>query len=170
MAEWWGAFLGPLVEALGGIPAPLAIAFLAWNPLGEVRVSVPVAILVYDMGWGEAVVWSLIGSILVAPTAYWFYPRIEALLGRWNWSKASLEWIFARTRRKVSPRGERIEESAVFLSIVAVPIPGAGAWTGGLLMHLFGLRKRDAWPWFYAGVVGATFLMVILVETGRWAF
>lgn len=168
--EWWNGFLAPLVEALAAVPAPLAVMLLAWNPLGEVRVSVPAGILFYGMGWAEAVVWSLLGNLLVGPTAWWLFPRLEALLGRWGPSRRVLERVFARTRRRVGPRGERIEESVVLLSIALVPLPGAGAWTGGLLVHLFGLSPRKVWPWFYAGVVVATFLMAALVETGRWAF
>ncbi len=170
MSTWTDDLLEPLVRALDAIPAPLAVVLLAFNPVGEVRVSVPVGVLVYGMGWAEAVVWSLAGNLLVAPAAHWLYPRLEALLRRWRRTEAVLEWVFARTRRKVSPRGERIEESAVFLSVALVVLPGAGAWTGALLMHLFGLPRRAAWPWFYAGVVAAVFLMALLVTTGRFAY
>ena len=54
-------------------------------------------------------------------------------------------------------------------AFIAIPIPGSGAWSGVLVAHVFGLTWKKAWSYYYAGVVLSTFLVTILVETGRWA-
>lgn len=157
-----------LVALFEALPGPLAVMALAFSPIGEVRVSVPVAILVYGMGWGEAIVWSLIGNLLVAPAATWVYRGGELLMRRWERSGRALERLYAKTRAKQSERIERLEEVAV-AAFIAVPLPLSGAWSGVLVAHIFGLTWKKAWSYYYAGVVASTFLVTILVETGRLA-
>lgn len=156
------------LELLDGIPPAIAVMLLAFSPVGEVRVSIPVAMLVYDMGWGEAIVWSLIGNLAVAPVAAWIYAAAEKLLRRGERTAALLDRIYERTRNKNSKRVERMQEAAVAL-FIAVPVPGSGAWSGVLVAHVFGLQWKKAWSYYYAGVVISTFVVAILVATGRWA-
>lgn len=157
-----------LVDALTNLPPPLAVMLLAFSPVGEVRVSIPVAMLVYDMGWGEAIVWSLLGNLAVAPVAAWFYVQVERLLRRRERTGRFLDRMYERTRNRNSTRVERMQEAAVAL-FIAIPVPGSGAWSGVLVAHVFGLRWKKAWSYYYAGVVIATFVVALLVETGRWA-
>jgi uncharacterized membrane protein len=157
-----------LLQLFDALPAPVAVMALAFSPIGEVRVSIPVAILHFDMGWGEAIVWSLIGNILVAPVATWFYRGSEHLLRRSERGARTLDRLWARTRRKQSTRIKHLEEAAVAL-FIAIPLPGSGAWSGVLVAHVFGLEWRKTWSYFYAGVVASTFLVAGLVVTGRWA-
>ncbi len=160
MSELW--------EFLQALPPPLVIMILAFSPVGEVRVSVPVAMLHYDMGWGEAIVWSLAGNLAVAPAATYVYRGLEAIFRRWQRGALWLDRVYARTRRKQNARIEKLEEAAV-AAFIAVPVPGSGAWSGVLVAHVFGLRWKKAWSYYYAGVVASTFLVTMLVVTGRWA-
>ncbi len=158
-----------VVHVLDVVPAPLAIMILAALPVGEVRVSIPVAILHYKMGWGEAITWSLIGNLGVIPLIWWLLPHVEALLRRSARLDRGIDWLYDRTRRKVSRKVERYREAAI-LGFIAIPLPGTGAWAGVLVAYLFGFQWRRAWPEFYAGVVLACFITAIVVETGSFAF
>lgn len=155
-----------LIEQL---PGPVAVMLLAFSPVGEVRVSVPVGILAYDMGWGEVIVWSLIGNLAVAPVATWFYRWVEWLARKADWLNRLLDRMYGRTRHKESARIEKWQEAAVAL-FIAVPFPGSGAWSGVLVAHVFGLQWKKTWSYYYAGVVASTFLVTILVVTGNWVF
>lgn len=162
---WVQAASDWLVETLDFLPDPLVIILLGFQPLGEVRLSIPVAIIVYGMGWGEAFVWSLIGNLFVAPAAAWLYPRFEAGLRKWGPTDRLIDRIYARTRRRSNARIERLEEAAVAV-FIAIPLPGSGAWAGVLVAHVFGLEWSKAWRFYYAGVVGATTMVIVLVVTG----
>lgn len=157
-----------ILEWLEALPPALVVVLLAFSPVGEVRISIPVAMLVYDMGWGEAIVWSLLGNLAVAPVAAWFYVQVERLLRRGERASRMLDRMYERTRTKNSARVERLQEAAVAL-FIAIPVPGSGAWSGVLVAHVFGLTWKKAWSYYYSGVVIATFLVTILVATGRWA-
>ena len=49
--------------------------------------------------------------------------------------------------------------------LVAVPLPGTGAWTGSLVAALFNLRLKNALPVIFAGVVVAG-LVVFFITYG----
>lgn len=154
---------------LTALPGWLATLVLAFNPVGEVRTAAPVGMLHYGMGWAEAFTWCLLGNLLVLPVAWWLYPRIERVLRRWPRADRWLDRLYERTRQRSSRRVERFEETAITF-LIAIPLPGSGAWTGVLLAHVFGLPWKKVAPAFYVGVVAATALAVFLVETGRRAF
>lgn len=151
---------------LGTAGPPLIVMLLAASPIGEVRVSIPVGVLQYQMGWAEVVVWSLIGNFGIVPFIWWLLPRIERLLRRSDAIAHSLDRLFARTRRHHTKRVERSQEAAL-VAIVALPVPGAGVWTATIVAYLFGLTWRRSWPYLYSGVVIACFLVMLLVQAGR---
>lgn len=156
-------------EALSFLPGEIIVVLLAFSPIGEVRISVPAGVFLFQMGWAEAFVWSLLGNLAVAPIAAWLYPRIETMVRRTERGTRWLDRLYEKTRARSSARVEKLQESAVAV-FIAIPLPGSGAWTGVLIAHIFGLQWRHAWRYYYAGVVAATVLVTILVETGRIAF
>ncbi len=87
----------------------------------------------------------------------------EGLLLRWRVSRILLEWLFARTRRK----GRWIERAgpAALVLLVAIPLPGTGAWTGAIAARLFGIPTRAALLWITVGVLIAG-IVVLLVSLG----
>lgn len=156
---------GAVLAALGPFGPPLAVVLLAASPLGEVRVAIPVAVLRFGMGWAEAVVWALIGNFGFVPILWWLLPKAERLARRWGPLDRGLDRIFERTRRRASKRVERSQEVALW-AFIAIPLPGTGAWTATLVAYLFGLSWRQSWPYLYAGVTTACFVVVALVEAG----
>ena len=46
--------------------------------------------------------------------------------------------------------------------LVAIPLPGTGAWTGSLVAAMFDLRLKNAVPAIFLGVVAAGIIMTLL--------
>lgn len=166
---WLQDAIDATVDALSFLPDAVVVMILGFSPFGEVRLSVPVAMLIYGMGWGEAAVWSLLGNLLVAPVAVWLYPRIEAGVRKWERGDRLLDRLYARTQGKEGRKVERWKEAAVAL-FIAVPLPGSGAWAGVLVAHIFGMHWRHTWRYYYAGVAAATALVTFLVASGQFLF
>lgn len=154
-----------LAETFSVFPHELAVFLLAMSPVGEVRMSIPVGILAFGMGWAEAFTWSLLGNLMVVPLLTYFLPKFEGLLRRSQRTERMLEWTFERTRKKADDKVRRYQEFALFL-FIATPVPGTGAWTGVVVSHLFGLRFRDSIRFYYAGIVTACIIATALVQLG----
>jgi len=154
-----------LAEAFGVFPEPLAVFLLAMSPIGEVRMSIPVGILAFGMGWAEAFTWSLLGNLLVVPLLTVLLPWAERMMRKRPRTERMLEWTFERTRNKAGDKVRKYQEYAVFL-FIATPVPGTGAWTGVLVAHLFGLSFKESIRYYYAGIVAACVIATALVQLG----
>ena len=53
--------------------------------------------------------------------------------------------------------------------LVAIPLPGTGAWTGALVAAMMEMRLKDAVPAIFLGVLGAG-IIVATVTGGIFAF
>ena len=127
----------PVAELRGGLPLALSFGF---HPAVAFFLSVggnliPVFPLLFGLGWaGE---------------------RIH----RWSGLGRSLDWIFARTRR----RGRLIARygSIGLILLVAIPFPGTGAWTGAIAAFLFGIPAKLAFPLIATGVFIAGVIVLL---------
>ena len=77
--------------------------------------------------------------------------------------KKAADWLSDRAMKK-SALYQKYEQLGLFI-LVAIPLPGTGAWTGALVAALMGLRIRQALPAIGAGVAAAG-AVVMLVCTG----
>ena len=131
-------------------------------PFIELRGGIPFAL---SQGSPPAVAFALalLGNLAVVPILLWGLEWIEDLLKRWNFTRRIMEWIFVRSRRK----GRWIERwgSLGLLLLVAIPLPGTGAWTGALAARLLGLSSKRALLWIAIGVVTAG-IVVLLASLG----
>ena len=145
-----------------GLGSALLILGISAAPIAELRGGIPLAI---SRGYpaSAAYLLAVLGNLLVIPILFGGLRFGENVLLRWRPTRAVLGWLFARTRRK----GRAVERGGpvALVLLVAIPLPGTGAWTAALAARLFGIPLRRAFPWIGLGVLIAG-IVVLLVSLG----
>lgn len=140
----------------------LLILAVSAAPIAELRGGIPLAIA---QGYPpvSAFLLAIAGNLLVVPPLLLGLRRAEGILLRWRWTRVPMQRVFARTRR----RGRWVEQvgPVALLLLVAIPLPGTGAWTGAIAARLFGIPTRAALLWITVGVLIAG-ILVLLVSLG----
>ena len=128
----------PVVELRGAIPAGAAAGLSPWAACAAAVIGnlLPVPFIVLSVR-------QIFDRLRKHP---FFAPKIEALERR-----AHLKGRLVRRYRLPG-----------LLLLVAVPLPGTGAWTGALVATLLDIRLRHAFPAIAAGVVIAGILITLL--------
>lgn len=144
------------------IGSALLIIGISAAPIAELRGGIPFAI---SQGYPAAAAYLLavFGNLAVVPFLLAGFEFGERILHRWRPTRVLMDAVFARTRHK----GRLIERAGpiALVLLVAIPLPGTGAWTGAIAARLFGIPMRRALPWIGAGVLIAG-LLVLLVSLG----
>jgi uncharacterized membrane protein len=150
-----------------GIPNQWIAFCLAMLPILELWGAIPWAMLAGGMSWQGALIWSLLGNFVpIIPILLLLEPAAN-ILRRWKHLDRFFAWLFARTRRK----GRIVERFEFFglIVLVAIPLPGTGAWTGALAAFVFGVRFWLALPAIVIGVIIAGILVTSIVFGGSTA-
>ena len=135
---------------------------IAATPIIELRGAIPLA-LSQGFSPGASLALALLGNLAIVPILLWGLEWIENLLKRWTFTHRIMKWIFARSRRK----GRWIERFGWLglVLLVAIPLPGTGAWTGALAARLLGIDNKKALLWIALGVLIAG-VVVLLASRG----
>ena len=74
---------------------------------------------------------------------------------------AAMDGFITRMERKADTKGETVRRYGFWglIILVAIPLPGTGAWTGALVAAFLNLRLRDAIPAIFIGVCIAAAIM-----------
>ena len=134
--------------------------FISMVPIVELRLGLPYGIALGLPYWLALTV-SLLGNMLPVPFIIIYIQRIFAWLRKhWPW----LDGFITRLERKAEGKGEKVEKYGTWglLILVAIPLPGTGAWTGALVAALLNLKVRKAFPVIFVGVCIAAFIMSVL--------
>jgi len=144
------------------LASALLIIGVSAAPISELRGGIPLALSRgYDAA--PAFLLAILGNLLIVPIVLVGLEYGENLLLRWRPTRILLQWVFTRTRRK----GHLIERAGpiALVLLVAIPLPGTGAWTGAIAARLFGIPARKSLPWIGVGVLIAG-IVVLLVSLG----
>ena len=130
----------PVVELRGGIPFGVGIGL----PL-------PLAVLA-----------SVVGNMLPIPFLILFTRRI------FMWLRCHIparEGVISRLERKAESKKQLVLKYEFWglLLLVAIPLPGTGAWTGALVAALMDLRLKSAMPAIFCGVLVAAAIVSCIV-------
>ncbi len=157
------------VEWLVGnnISPSLIVIIISMLPLIELRGSIPVAILLFNMSWEQAVALSLLGNLIPIPLILLFIEWFFQTISRVKVGRQFTEWLFARTRRK----GKVVERyEALGLTIfVGIPLPGTGGWTGAFAAKIFGISFWKSMLYITIGILMAAIAVTALSLAGRFA-
>lgn len=156
-----------LIELLSNIPHELAAFLLSMIPVTELRLALPIAITQYEISPLWALFICSIGNLVPVPFIVLFIRRIFKWLKGFSFFKGIIEKLEKRGAEK-SKTVLKYKALGLFI-LVAVPLPGTGAWTGALVAALMDLRLKKAFPAIALGVLAAG-VIVTLMTTGVLAF
>lgn len=142
----------------------LKVIVVSAMPLIEVRGGLPLAVLGFGFAKRWALIYGVLGNTLGLFLAFlildYLMPWIKKVKPLWN--------IYLHSTRRVRRsrhRYRRLRYWALYL-LVAIPLPGTGAWTAALVAHLFRFERRQALLVIFAGIVtGAVLILTAGVIT-----
>lgn len=136
----------------------LATFVISMLPVVELRGGLP-----YGVGFGlkplEAFAAAFLGNLLPIP---FLLLLLESFL---SWLKKR-QGIFSKfaawLENKAYKNQKTIEKYAAFglFVLVAVPLPGTGAWTGAIVATVLGMNKKIAFPMICLGVLAAGIIVM----------
>lgn len=149
-----------------GIPKEAVIFLLSMLPVWELRGSIPLAIHQFGMSPLQAFFWSFLGNftagtllvLFLDPLVRYFFVKIPSL-------KKLYDKFSEKTRIKHARKIELYAELGIFI-LVAVPLPGTGAWTGALASQVFRLKKIPSILSIGAGLIACG--IIVLLASGAF--
>ena len=133
---------------------------LAMAPLSELRGAIPFG-LAHDIPMGLLLPLCIAANLLPVPFIILFLRKVLAWMQRLGGKAEKLAgWLIERGNKKTM-MVKKYETLGLFL-LVAVPLPGTGAWTGALVAALMGLRMKFALPAIGGGVAAAGAIVALV--------
>ena len=150
-----------------GLSPELLIVIVSALPVVELRLSIPLAFFLH-IPLAYAFPLAIIGNLLPIPFLLLFWDFIARLLSKIPPLARILNWIFERSRR----RGGIVEKYGYMglMLLVAIPLPGTGAWTGSIVVFLFGLPFKKSLIFITLGVLIAGVIVSAICLLGFWAY
>ena len=148
------------VEHLGGKLTGEVIAFIvSLLPISELRGGMIVA-KIMEVPFLRAFIICFIGNMLPVPFILLFIRRIFTLLKR----NEKIERFVNKIEKRGFEKGEKVKKYSLFglFLLVAIPLPGTGAWTGALVAALLDIRMKHSLPIISLGVLAAGGIMSAL--------
>lgn len=134
----------------------------AATPVLEVRGAIPVGIAA-GLPLSVVTVVAIIGNFLPVPFILLLIRRVFQWLRRFP----KLREVVGKLERRAHLKGRKVKKYRTLglVLLVAVPLPGTGAWTGALVADILDIRMRTALPAIFLGIVIAA-VIVLSVTCG----
>lgn len=153
-------------DTLGGVVSKEILVFIiSMVPILELRGGL-IAARLFNIPYLQAVGLCVGGNLVPIPFILFLITPI------FNWLK---------TTKPFRPMVEKLEKRAMGKSdqiakyefwglvlFVGIPLPGTGAWTGGLIASLLGIKFKKAFPAIILGLVLATTIMSVVTYVIPW--
>ena len=117
---------------------------LAMVPVFELRGAIPVGVAAGLPFW-IVFITAILGNLLPVPFLILFTRRVFEWLRK---KSAFLERLVSRLEKKASAKEDLLKKYELLglCILVAIPLPGTGAWTGSLVAAVFDIRLKHAFP------------------------
>ena len=147
----------------------ILLTFLvAMVPVVELRGAIPFGV-VRGLNLWTAIIASVLGNLIPVPFIILFIRKIFA------WMRAhmpKLDGLFIRMEKKAEKNRAAVEKYAFWglVILVAIPLPGTGAWTGALVAAMMEIRLKRAFPAIAIGVAIAGVIVSVITYGAQAIF
>lgn len=137
------------------------ITFLmAMVPVIELRGAIPYGVA-NGVGIWTAIGVSIIGNLVPVPFIILFIKKIFA------WMRAHMEklnGLVDKLEARAESKRETVDKYAFWglMILVAIPLPGTGAWTGALVAAMMDMKLKRAFPAIALGVIIAGVIVSVI--------
>ncbi len=149
MFSLWGSTTGNIIMTF----------LISMVPVIELRGAIPLGVL-NGLDVGTAMVVSIVGNLIPVPFIIIFIRKI------FKWMQNHSE-VLARIVHKMEEKADKKKDKVLkyefwgLLILVAIPLPGTGAWTGALVAAMLDMRLTRAFPAIATGVVIAGIIVTV---------
>lgn len=155
--EWFTTTL------IGKILVTLGVSMV---PVIELRGAIPIG-MGLGLDYGTSLVASIIGNMIPIPFILIFLMKI------FDWMKRRDNWMGKVVDKMLSIADKKRETVDKYgwiglFILVAIPLPGTGAWTGALVASVFRLPFKKALLSIFLGVITAG-LIVFAISAGLFS-
>ena len=140
--------------------------FISMVPVLELRGAIPFG-TAYGLPLWATILISIVGNLVPVPFIIIFIRKIFAWLRRKN---QKLDHLVTRLEIRAEKKSDVVQKYAFWglFVLVAIPLPGTGAWTGALVAAMLDMRLKRAFPAIALGVIAAG-VIVAFVTYGAGA-
>lgn len=141
-------------------------ALLAMAPVLELRGAIPVGAAL-GLPIPLALLAAVVGNLIPVPFIILYIRRLLAFCRR---KFPRFDGLLDSLERKIHLKGQTVSKyRALGLCIlVAIPLPGTGAWTGAMVAAFLDMRLKNALPSIALGVLIAGVLVSLLTFGVTW--
>lgn len=134
--------------------------FVSMVPVIELRGAIPIGVKL-GLDLVPTILLCIIGNMIPVPFIILFIRRIFAWMRKIS---PKLDAIVVKMEQKALSKKDIIDKYKVFglYVLVAIPLPGTGAWTGSLVAAIFDIRLKHAFPAILGGVATAGLIIGLL--------
>ena len=125
-------------------------------PVFELRGAIPVGVAAGLPFW-IVFITAILGNLLPVPFLILFTRRVF----EWLRKKSAL---LERLEKKAAAKEDLLKKYELLglCILVAIPLPGTGAWTGSLVAAVFDIRLKHAFPAIALGVLIAAVIVSVV--------
>lgn len=147
------------MNLLGGMPPQLIVFIVSMVPIVELRGGLIASALLGLPLW-EGVLFCLAGNLVPVPFILYFITPVFNWLKKTKLFRPMVEKLEAKSMGK----SEKIQKYQFWglVLFVGIPLPGTGAWTGGLIASMLNIKPKKALPAIFLGLLLATTIMCII--------
>lgn len=133
---------------------------LAMVPVFELRGAIPVGVAAGLPFW-IVFITAILGNLLPVPFLILFTRRVFEWLRK---KSTFLERLVSRLEKKAAAKEDLLKKYELLglCILVAIPLPGTGAWTGSLVAAVFDIRLKHAFPAIALGVLIAAVIVSVV--------
>ena len=146
-----------LSTVFGKIVATFLVSMV---PIIELRGAIPIGVG-YGLDYWVVVLVAVIGNIIPVPFIILFIRKIFELMRKWS---KKLDGIVTKLEKRAESKSDVVQKYAFWglFVLVAIPLPGTGAWTGALVAAMLDMRLKRAFPAIAFGVITAAAIVTFV--------
>ena len=135
-------------------------ALVSMTPVLELRVAIPFGVA-NDLGIWPSVIVSIIGNLIPVPFIILFIRQIFAFMRKLS---PKLDKLVTKLEQRAEKKSAVVQKCAFWglFILVAIPLPGTGAWTGALVAAMLDMRLKRAFPAIVLGVTAAAIIVTFI--------
>lgn len=139
--------------------AALLTFFTAMVPVLELRGAIPVGVA-GGLPVLVAMLIAMVGNLVPIPILIVFTRKVFD----WLKTKGRIKAVVEKLEAKAEAKSEIVHKYEWWglCILVAIPLPGTGAWTGALVAAVLGMRLKKSMPAITVGVLIAGVIVTIL--------